>query len=158
MNSPSNLLKGSSLFLIRLYQQTVSEILPSRCRFTPSCSQYALEALSQHGFLEGLKLAYQRIKRCQYPNRGFDPVPQFLNPALPITSSDEQNNKHQITRQDAQPIKGQVKGNYNTVFRLILAYPQGREILTQEGFEQSLKSRSVESQKTEIKNAPNLVK
>lgn len=63
-------------FLIRLYQWTVSPILGPRCRFYPSCSQYALEALMRFGVLEGGWLALRRLARCHpwHPG-GFDPVP-----------------------------------------------------------------------------------
>jgi putative membrane protein insertion efficiency factor len=62
--------------LIRLYQRALSPLLGPRCRYYPSCSQYALEALEQHGALRGLWLALKRIGRCHplHPG-GFDPVP-----------------------------------------------------------------------------------
>ena len=62
--------------LIRLYQRALSPLLGPRCRYYPSCSQYALEALEQHGLLRGLGLALRRIGRCHplHPG-GFDPVP-----------------------------------------------------------------------------------
>jgi uncharacterized protein len=63
-------------FLIRLYQWTVSPLLGPRCRFYPSCSHYALEALLRFGVLEGGWLAVKRLARCHpwHPG-GFDPVP-----------------------------------------------------------------------------------
>ncbi len=62
--------------LIRLYQLTVSPLLGPRCRFYPSCSQYALEALQRFGFLRGSGLALKRIGRCHPWNPGgIDPVP-----------------------------------------------------------------------------------
>ena len=63
-------------FLIRLYQWTVSPLLGPRCRFHPSCSNYALEALHRFGLLRGGWLAARRIGRCHpwHPG-GFDPVP-----------------------------------------------------------------------------------
>jgi len=62
--------------LIRLYQRALSPLLGPRCRYYPSCSQYALEALEEHGALRGLWLALKRIGRCHplHPG-GFDPVP-----------------------------------------------------------------------------------
>lgn len=61
--------------LIRLYQLTVSPLLGPRCRFYPSCSQYALEALARFGCMRGGWLALKRIGRCHpwHPG-GFDPV------------------------------------------------------------------------------------
>ena len=65
---------------IRLYRGLVSPLLPPSCRFQPTCSAYALEALQTHGPLKGLYLAARRILRC-HPitwlggSSGFDPVP-----------------------------------------------------------------------------------
>jgi putative membrane protein insertion efficiency factor len=65
---------------IRLYQWLISPLLPSACRFEPSCSHYAVEALKVHGPLRGLVLALRRLSRC-HPftslggSSGFDPVP-----------------------------------------------------------------------------------
>jgi putative membrane protein insertion efficiency factor len=62
--------------LIRLYQWTVSPLLGPTCRFHPSCSQYALEALLRFGVLRGGALALKRLARCHPWNPGgFDPVP-----------------------------------------------------------------------------------
>jgi putative membrane protein insertion efficiency factor len=63
-------------FLIRLYQWTVSPLLGARCRFYPSCSQYALEAISRFGVARGTWLAARRLSRCHpWHEGGFDPVP-----------------------------------------------------------------------------------
>ena len=63
--------------LIRLYQWTVSPLLGPACRFHPTCSQYALEAIRRFGVLRGGWLAMRRIGRCHpwHPG-GYDPVPQ----------------------------------------------------------------------------------
>jgi uncharacterized protein len=64
-------------FLIRLYQWTVSPLLGPRCRFYPSCSQYALEAIQRFGVLKGGSLATWRLLRCHpWQPGGFDPVPE----------------------------------------------------------------------------------
>jgi putative membrane protein insertion efficiency factor len=61
---------------IRGYQVLVSPLLPPSCRFTPSCSQYALEAVTRHGALKGTWLAARRLARCHpFHPGGFDPVP-----------------------------------------------------------------------------------
>jgi uncharacterized protein len=62
--------------LIRVYQLAISPLLGARCRFYPSCSQYALEAVSVHGSLRGSALALRRIARCHpFHEGGYDPVP-----------------------------------------------------------------------------------
>lgn len=63
-------------FLIRAYQVLLSPFLGDHCRFTPSCSQYAMEAIDKHGALKGSWLAIRRILRCHpFCNGGYDPVP-----------------------------------------------------------------------------------
>ncbi|MBO5771147.1 MAG: membrane protein insertion efficiency factor YidD [Alistipes sp.] len=62
--------------LIRFYQLCISPLTPPSCRFTPTCSQYALEALRRHGVVRGLWLALKRIARCHpWGGSGYDPVP-----------------------------------------------------------------------------------
>jgi hypothetical protein len=62
--------------LIRGYQLVLSPLLPPSCRFTPSCSQYALEAITRHGAVRGTWLAARRLARCHpFHPGGFDPVP-----------------------------------------------------------------------------------
>jgi putative membrane protein insertion efficiency factor len=69
-------LKGIALRLIRGYQLTWSKVVPSVCRFTPSCSHYTYEAIQKYGFLRGVLLGGRRIARCHPFNPGgFDPVP-----------------------------------------------------------------------------------
>jgi len=68
--------------LIRVYQLVFRPWLGSRCRFYPSCSDYALQALREHGSLRGMGLAVWRIARCHPWNAGgFDPVPEVAAPA-----------------------------------------------------------------------------
>ena len=62
--------------LVRFYQLFISPLLPPSCRYTPTCSQYALEALRRYGPLKGGWLALRRILRCHpFGGGGYDPVP-----------------------------------------------------------------------------------
>ena len=64
------------LMLVRFYQYAISPMLPPRCRYTPTCSQYAVEALQKHGACKGGWLAAKRICRCHpWGGSGHDPVP-----------------------------------------------------------------------------------
>lgn len=61
---------------IRFYQKCISPLKPPTCRFTPTCSQYAIEAIRKHGPFKGLALAVWRILRCNpWGGSGYDPVP-----------------------------------------------------------------------------------
>ena len=61
---------------IRWYQRFISPLLGHNCRFVPTCSQYAIEALRKHGPIKGLWLAVRRILRCHpWGGSGYDPVP-----------------------------------------------------------------------------------
>ena len=65
------------ILFIQLYRYTLSPLLGVRCRFEPSCSRYAIEALRQHGTLKGGWLAARRLGRCHPLNPGgYDPVPR----------------------------------------------------------------------------------
>lgn len=65
-----------AVLLIRGYQVFLSPIVGGSCRFEPSCSAYAIEALETHGAVRGLMLAARRVGRCHpFGGHGFDPVP-----------------------------------------------------------------------------------
>ena len=62
-------------FLIKVYRYAISPILPPSCRFHPSCSEYAIEALGKYGFIKGSWLAIKRVARCHPLSAGgHDPV------------------------------------------------------------------------------------
>lgn len=68
------------IFLIRVYQTILSPFIGNHCRFYPSCSNYALEALEKHGFLKGLWFSLRRVSHCHpWHEGGVDPVPEPLN-------------------------------------------------------------------------------
>ncbi|GET45845.1 membrane protein insertion efficiency factor YidD [Capnocytophaga felis] len=64
------------VLLVRFYQLFISPLKPPTCRYTPTCSQYALEALKKHGLFKGGRLALKRIFSCHpWGGSGYDPVP-----------------------------------------------------------------------------------
>ena len=72
----ADLLRG----LIWLYRMLISPLLGPKCRFEPSCSAYAMEALARHGALRGCWLALKRIGRCHpWGGSGYDPVPDAIH-------------------------------------------------------------------------------
>ena len=75
--SISTLPARAAILLIRGYQKIVSPWLGQRCRFHPSCSNYCIEALRQHGMVRGLWLGLRRILKCHpFHPGGYDPVPE----------------------------------------------------------------------------------
>lgn len=74
---PGKLCKFLLLFAIRFYRIVLSPVLPPACRFLPSCSEYAAEALQLHGVAKGTVLTVKRLARCHpWGGSGYDPVPQ----------------------------------------------------------------------------------
>ena len=71
------MMKRLMLKLIRFYQRYISPAFPARCRFSPTCSRYAYEAIAKYGALKGGWLALRRLLRCHpfYKGNYFDPVP-----------------------------------------------------------------------------------
>lgn len=69
-------MKTVFIFIIRIYQKLISPMLGSNCRYTPTCSEYAIEALRKHGIFKGVWLAFKRILSCHpWGGHGYDPVP-----------------------------------------------------------------------------------
>lgn len=69
-------LKKFLIILIKFYQVCISPLFPACCRYTPTCSQYALDAIKKYGPVKGFYLAVKRILRCNpFHEGGYDPVP-----------------------------------------------------------------------------------
>jgi putative membrane protein insertion efficiency factor len=69
-------MKQVALFLIKVYKSFISPVLPPSCRFQPSCSTYAYQAIEIYGFIKGSFLALKRLLRCHpFSKGGIDPVP-----------------------------------------------------------------------------------
>ena len=70
-------MKRLLLALIKFYRKAVSPLFPPRCRFSPTCSQYGLEAIEKYGAAKGCWLAFKRFLRCNpfYKGSYYDPVP-----------------------------------------------------------------------------------
>jgi putative membrane protein insertion efficiency factor len=80
MTTPRALSKVLACAPIHFYRRFLSPLMPPACRFTPTCSAYALEAIQRHGVLQGLSLSARRLGRCHPISwlggaSGFDPVP-----------------------------------------------------------------------------------
>lgn len=75
-NTLKQILIFPAVLLIKFYQICISPFTPPSCRFTPTCSQYALEAFRKHGPFKGLYLTVRRLLRCHpWGGSGYDPVP-----------------------------------------------------------------------------------
>lgn len=69
-------MKHLMIWLVRLYKKFISPLLPPSCRFTPTCSAYAIEAFEKRGFFVGFILTVWRLLRCNpFCKAGYDPVP-----------------------------------------------------------------------------------
>ncbi len=69
-------MKQTVQFVLRCYKRFISPMLPNACRFVPTCSEYAMEAIERHGVIRGSLLAAGRLLRCHpFARSGYDPVP-----------------------------------------------------------------------------------
>lgn len=73
-------MKKAVIAMLRVYQWTISPWLPRACRYVPTCSEYAVEAVSRYGLLRGGWMAARRLGRCHpFHAGGYDPVPECLS-------------------------------------------------------------------------------
>jgi putative membrane protein insertion efficiency factor len=64
------------LSIIYIYQNLISPLIPARCRYTPTCSQYSKESIKKHGPFKGIVLTFKRIIKCHpWGGSGYDPIP-----------------------------------------------------------------------------------
>ena len=86
----SSVLRVAAVVPIRLYQRVVSPLVGERCKYYPSCSEYAAQAIQRFGILRGLVLAGWRLLRCNpWSHGGFDPVEdqRLFKPRAPVRSA-----------------------------------------------------------------------
>ncbi|WP_317897016.1 membrane protein insertion efficiency factor YidD [Aurantibacillus circumpalustris] len=70
------MLKKIAILFVKFYQAAIRPLLPNACRYTPSCSQYSIEAINKYGAIKGSWLGLKRILRCHpWGGHGYDPVP-----------------------------------------------------------------------------------
>jgi len=70
------MIKKSLLLIIRCYQLTLSYFIGRSCRFYPTCSEYSMQAIEEHGGIQGMRLSVNRISKCHpFHPGGYDPVP-----------------------------------------------------------------------------------
>ncbi|MFW5867614.1 MAG: membrane protein insertion efficiency factor YidD [Armatimonadota bacterium] len=92
-------MRRAAIGLIRLYQRTLSRILPPSCRFTPTCSEYTAQAMEAHGLLRGGWMGVRRICRCHpWSEGGDDPVPGLEPDSLerPTHRPDDRNGDRDV--------------------------------------------------------------
>ena len=71
------LISAIFIFLVKLYQYTISPLLGSNCRYSPTCSSYTVQAIQEWGLIKGTWLGIKRISRCHpWGSEGYDPVPR----------------------------------------------------------------------------------
>ena len=64
------------IFLVKIYQSIISPLFPPTCRYTPTCSEYAIQSLKKHGLIKGVYLSIKRVVKCHpWGGSGYDPIP-----------------------------------------------------------------------------------
>lgn len=142
-------MRDLAIGMIRWYQRTISVKTPPVCRYTPSCSQYGIEAISEWGLLKGIQLTSQRIGRCIPPYYGNDPVPlksgrSDMGPQVgissasavsPISRGSLSGGKFEMVSDRTPP---RIIQEYDHRFKLILAYPLSCEFLSYDDLRQKI--------------------
>ncbi|MBQ4070854.1 MAG: membrane protein insertion efficiency factor YidD [Clostridia bacterium] len=98
-------MKHIMIWLVRLYRKYISPLKPNCCRFTPTCSQYALQAFEKRGFFVGMALTVWRILRCNpFSRGGYDPVPERGSRAARRRAKDEIEEPTNKTEKESQDV------------------------------------------------------
>ena len=128
-------LDSIAIELIKIYQNRISAVMPPQCRYSPTCSQYCIEAIKEWGLIEGIALTQARISRCKRPNGGLDPVPL-------ASTAEKGNPSKEIKYDDYQPVSSNpnpgLVPNYHHQFKLILSYPLEREFFSKDDFKRKI--------------------
>jgi putative membrane protein insertion efficiency factor len=75
MPSFKKIVSAPFILLVKIYQYLISPLLPNACRYTPTCSQYSIEAIHKYGPIKGIWMGIKRISRCHpWGGSGYDPV------------------------------------------------------------------------------------
>jgi uncharacterized protein len=127
---------------IGLYQTQVSSRTKAKCRFTPSCSNYAKEAIALHGLVDGLTLFWSRYRKCNPKyngkNHGQDPVPAFLQSTIKPYGKPSKVTQDDLASTDYEPVARRTtdfRPEYDHKFRLIMTYPLEREFYNKSDLE-----------------------
>ncbi|TVR00298.1 MAG: membrane protein insertion efficiency factor YidD [Desulfovibrionales bacterium] len=95
-------MRRALILLIRGYQLLISPLFPPSCRFIPSCSEYAKQALEVHGLVKGSGLSAWRLLRCHpFCSGGLDPVPEPLTAGAPVSSPEHRLGPRPLQKADA---------------------------------------------------------
>ncbi|HTW30535.1 MAG TPA: membrane protein insertion efficiency factor YidD [Candidatus Sulfotelmatobacter sp.] len=97
----SRILQRAVLQLLRAYKWAISPLLPPACRYVPTCSEYAMEAVERHGVLRGALMSAWRLLRCHpFAKGGYDPVPQSGTDRWQEAANDERPTTNSVTTND----------------------------------------------------------
>jgi uncharacterized protein len=123
-----------ALGAIHLYQTQISTRTRAKCRFSPSCSNYAKQAIKLHGIIDGLLLFWTRYRKCnpkyKGKNCGFDPVPVFLQSGKIQTQSSTNVTRNDLKTTQYEQVARRTtdfRPEYDYRFKLIMTYPLGRQ-------------------------------
>lgn len=99
--------RSFALLLLRAYKYAISPMFPPSCRYTPTCSEYAVEAIDRYGVVRGSAMAVWRLLRCHpFVRGGYDPVPHNIHVAAALQSRLRRNLSDGNSRRSFAPAGG----------------------------------------------------